>query len=462
MRRLSGWDAYMLYSEAPTVHNHTLKVAVVAPDSEGRPLTIESFRAALEAHLPRLEPLRYRLVQVGAGLHHPMWRENCVVDLDQHLFRATAPAPGDHHALDKVVGNIATIPLRRDLPLWSLHFVDGLADGHVALVAKVHHALADGMASANLLSLGVQRHPDAPSTTHSSHRPDPDPARSEVIRAALRDHGRTIARLPGVIASTAAGVARSRRDSLPPVPGDARPLRAPPTLFNRSLSSQRSFSSQSLHLPTVKTISKSLGVTVNDVVLALASGALREYLLDRGQPAVPMLAAVAVATDRDPNRLHGNHMAGLLTSLPADEDDPIERCRRVHRTTTVAKHNVDVLGLKLIGNWLEYLPPRTSKRLFAAMSSSADRNRLFNLPMSNVPGPREPIYIAGHLMSGFFSVGPLYNRSGLNITVWSYLDQLNVSVLSDPLLVPDPDVIATSMARELQVLQAAMELEVKV
>ena len=152
VRRLNGMDAMLLYSETPNLHTHTLKVAVInAAEFDGE-YTFEVFRRTIQRRLHLLDPLRYRLVDIPWKLHHPMWLEDCPVDLDYHLRRVQIPAPGGRRELDQVIGEIASTPLDRDRPLWEFHFAEGMADDRFALIGKVHHTLADGLASANLLA----------------------------------------------------------------------------------------------------------------------------------------------------------------------------------------------------------------------------------------------------------------------------------------------------------------------
>ncbi len=152
MRRLNGMDAYLLYSETPNLHSHTLKVAVIDAARCDGPFGFEEFRTHFRRRLHLLEPLRYRLVEIPWRLHHPMWLEGCDVDLDYHLRRVRVPAPGGRRELDAVISRVASTPLDRDRPLWEFHFAEGLAGDRFALIGKVHHALADGVASVNLLA----------------------------------------------------------------------------------------------------------------------------------------------------------------------------------------------------------------------------------------------------------------------------------------------------------------------
>ncbi|MCW2607535.1 MAG: diacylglycerol O-acyltransferase [Frankiales bacterium] len=443
MKRLSGWDAYLLYSETPTVHTHTLKIAVLDPRASGTVFDTDVFRQALSRRLHLLDPLRYTLVDVPLGMHHPMWRENCAVDLDHHVRSHLLAAPGDRHALDALIGRIASTQLDRTRPLWEFHVVEGLTEGRVAVVGKVHHALADGVAVANLLASAVEPGRKAVLDEHEPGPADPPPRSTEVVQAALADHVQQLRALPGVVSRTAVGAARLRRHGPPRLPGAARPLHAPATFFNRSLGAERRFASSLLPLGSAKAVSKALGVTLNDVVLSVCAGALRTLLLAvDGKADAPLVGAVPVSTDKDPTRISGNRLSGLFVSLPVHVEHPVERCLLVSRSTRTAKAQHELLGAHLLQDWMAYLPPRPAAAAFRRQSQQhSERNRILNLPISNVPGPRQLGYVAGTPISELYSVGPLYDRSGINITVWSYVDQLAVSVLSDGLLLPEPRLV---------------------
>ena len=156
MKRLSGWDAVLLYSETPTVHMHTLKLAVIALDElQGREFGVDDFRKVIHGRLHKLDPFRYELVDIPWKFHHPMWRENCEVDLEYHIRPYRLDSPGGRRELDDAVGKIASTPLDRSKPLWEMYFIEGLANGRIAVLDKIHHALADGVASANLMARGM-------------------------------------------------------------------------------------------------------------------------------------------------------------------------------------------------------------------------------------------------------------------------------------------------------------------
>ena len=280
MKRLNGMDAMLLYSETPNLHTHTLKVAVIDTARNRGEFSFESFRRTLGDRLQLLDPLRYQLVDIPWRLHHPMWLENCDVDLDYHLHRVEVPAPGGRRELDQVIGQVASTPLDRGHPLWEFHFVEGMADQKFALIGKIHHALADGVASANLLASAMD--PKEPTRFGSANVTTcVAPPRAELLRVAGRDHVQQIAALPGVIKDAASGFWRVRRRSRERVeqPEMARPLQAPETFINHVVSPARTLATATFSLAEVKETAKHLQITLNAVVLAMAAGALRELLL---------------------------------------------------------------------------------------------------------------------------------------------------------------------------------------
>lgn len=443
MKRLNGMDAMLLYSETPNLHTHTLKIAIVDdPD-----FTFEVFRRTLLRRLHLLDPLRYKLVDIPWRLHHPMWLQNCDIDLDYHLRRVRVPSPGGRRELDLVIGNIASTPLDRGRPLWEFHIAEGLADHRLAIIGKIHHALADGVASANLLT----RLMDADGAVQDERDNDTGcvpPSTAELLRAASRDHIQQAVALPGVITEALSGARRLRRRARErgKHPDLARLLHAPATFMNHVVSPGRTFATATLSLPQVKQVSKALQITINDVVMAMTAGALRELLLryDGGADR-PIVASVPATTDRSPNRISGNELGGMAVSLPTHVGDPLERVRLTSVATTIAKENNELFGPELYGKLISYLPSTVAPAAFKWLARRDANNRLFNIPVSNVAGPRRPGHLAGAPVSEIYSAGPLIAACGINITVWSYVDQLNLSVIADDRTVEDPHEVTAAM-----------------
>lgn len=448
MERLSGLDASFLYNETPALHMHTLKYAVLdVADVEGG-FSVERLRQELGARLHLLPPFRRRLAEVPLGLHHPVWIEDPDFDLAAHVRRIGVPPPGGRREMDDVIGQLASWPLDRRRPLWECWVLEGLADDlddpvghpstgrHVGFLVKLHHAAADGVAAAALLANVMETVPDAvvPRPPEQPWRPDPRPSAMRLLADALVDFVAGLRRLPSLLVRTARGVravARRRRSAAvsPPLPI----LHTANTPFNGALTPHRSFATADLPLDDVRTVRAAFGVSVNDVVLGLVAESLRRHLLDAGAlPARPLVAGVPVAADPASTRLSGNRVSNLFTSLRTDLADPVERLGAIHAVTGAAKEVQDLLGIDMLADWVEYTPPRPyawAMRLYSRLGL-ADRHRPpINLVVSNVPGPKEPLYVAGARLTGIWSVGPILEGVGLNVTVWSYQDRIHVGVL---------------------------------
>ena len=456
VKRLSGRDAMLLYSETPNVHMHTLKIAVIELDANRRDFDIDAFRQVIESRLGKLEPLGYQLVDIPFKFHHPMWREHCEVDLAYHIRPWRLAAPGGRRELDDAIGQIAGVPLDRGRPLWEMYFVEGLANNRIAVVGKIHHALADGVAFANLMAHAMDL---APGPDGGPYVPDPAPTTWQLIRSASVDHLRQIRRIPATIRYTAQGMGRVRRSSRKLSPELTRPVTPPPTFINHRITPERRFATATLALADVKETGKSLGVTINDVVLAVSSGALRTLLFSYdGNADHPLLASVPVSFDFSPERISGNYFTGMMVALPVDLDDPMERLRCCHDNAVSAKDAFQLVGPELVSRWSAYMPPAASESFFRWAANWEGRNKVLNVPISNVPGPRERGRVGGALVTEIYSVGPLTAGSGLNITVWSYVDQLNISVLTDGATVNDPHEATEALIAEFIKIRRAAGL----
>jgi diacylglycerol O-acyltransferase / wax synthase len=460
VKRLNGMDAMLLYSETPNLHTHTLKIAVVDTAHYQGEFTFELVRRTLADRLHLLDPLRYQLVDIPWRLHHPMWLENCDVDLDYHLRRVDVPAPGGRRELDQVIGRVASTPLDRGRPLWEFHFAEGMADQKFALIGKVHHALADGVASANLLARAMD--PTGPTPVdRTSANTFVQPPTAELLRAAGRDHARQVAALPGVVKDAVSGFWRLRQRSRERVeqPDLARPLQAPPTFLNHVVAPPRTFATATLSLAQVKETAKHLQITLNAVVLAMAAGALRELLLRYdGRADRPLVTSVLASTDKSLDRITGNELSGMAVSLPAHIDDPMERVRLTSLADAIAKEDYELLGPNTYGRLVEYLPPIAAPPALRWLSRRSRHNRLFNLPISNVAGPRERGHFAGAPVSEIYSAGPLPPGCGINITVWSYVDQFNISVIADDRTLDDIHEVTDAMLHSFSEIRSASGL----
>lgn len=438
MERMEGVDAGYLYMETPSMHMHTLKIAVIEPDE---PFTHQRFAEELIGRLERLPPLQRRALQVPFSLNHPLWIADREIDLAQHVVPHALPAPGGMAELEELIGEIASTPLDRTRPLWEMHVCQGLPDGKVAVVVKMHHALADGVAANALLGNVTDQ---AAAATGRPLQLEPTPTRARQVRLALADAVRQTLTLPALLWRTASAVTalvRHRRASDVEVP---RPiLDVPRTSLNGPLTPRRSFATAALPLGELRQVRQAHDVTLNDVVLAVVSGALRRWMGLHGErPSAALVAGVPVGTDdpEAPPRLGGNRVSNLFTSLATDVDDPVERLRTISRTTTESKVVQRTLGPTMLVDWVQFTPPApfsAALRHYSRAGTAARHAPPFNVVVSNVRGPGEPVTIADARLCDLWSVGPILEGIGLNVTAWSYVDRLNVSLLSCPDLVAD-------------------------
>ena len=404
-----------------------------------------------------MAPLRYQLVDIPLKLHHPMWVVNDDIDFDYHVRQARVPAPGGRRELDQLIGEIASTPLDRNRPLWEMYVAEGLADNRIAIIHKVHHVLADGVASANQMAKAMEsRQPTE--VVGMFEEPDLVRTRAALLKAAGRDHVGLIRKLPRLVSETATGVSRVRRRSKErgEHPDLARNFAPPQCFINHVVTPGRRFATAPLSLADVKETGKHLGVTINDMVLAMSAGALRRLLLRYdGQADAPLIAGVPVTIDPSPERLMGNEFAYITPSLPVHIDDPLERVRLTSLATTIAKENHQLLGPTLLPAWLSYLPPSVAPPVFRRQARRVESASVMNLTISNVPGPRERGLIEGAIVSEIYSVGPIVAGSGMNITVWSYVDQLAISVLTDDRTLEDPHEVTDAMLEEFTEIRRA-------
>jgi diacylglycerol O-acyltransferase len=480
VERLTGIDAGFLYMETPTLHMHTLKISIVDPATAPGGYSFARVGEVLGERLHLLPPFRRRLVEVPGGVHHPLWVEDPGFDLAHHLHRAEIAAPGGPRQLGELISDIASRQLDRRYPLWELWVVEGLEHGHIGFVAKIHHAAADGVAAAAMLAnlledaadeggRRTQAADEGPVVPPEARwRPEPIPPPTERLVDALLDLLRSLASLPGLLRRTASGLAavvRRRRSGAlsPPLP-----FSTPRTSFNRALTPNRWFAMTSLPLEEVKAVRLAFDVTVNDVVLALCAGAVRRYLDERGElPDRPLLAGVPVSAgappagpEGRPGRLSGNKVSNLFTSLRTDIADPVARLRAIHDVTQAAKEVQDALGADLLIDWSEVTPPRIFSawmRLYSRLRL-ADRHRPpINLVISNVPGPRQPLHIAGGRLLDIYSMGPILEGIGLNVTVWSYVDRLGFGLVACRETMPDLWDVADHLHDALSELRKAAQ-----
>jgi diacylglycerol O-acyltransferase len=434
---------------------HTLKLQIFRVNHQ--PADYKLLRERLEAALDLVPMLRQRVMFVPLNLHHPVLVDDPEFDLDSHIYRAALPAPGGMRELHDMVSQIMCHRLDRSRPMWELWVLTGLEKGSVAVVHKIHHCLADGAATVRYLSRVFEQQAalQSPIPPLTPWQPEPLPSGRRLMWDAIRDHfNNDIRRFPGFLAvlwQAGKRLLAFHRDIGSPTLG--RLANPPPrTRLNHALSARRSFTTRQFSLQDVKSVAHQLGGSVNDMVLALSATAIREYLLlHEDLPDEPLCTAIPVSADEPGSqRESGNRTTYLPTCLWTNISDTGERFYAIQRATRLGKHELDILGRTTFIQLMHFLPPLFSlwKTNFKQRRRKPDRENyrpMTNVIISNVPGPAEKISGNYGELLDIYSMGPLVEGCGLNITVWSYAGNLNFSLMGCKKAVPDIDRLADGL-----------------
>jgi len=459
MERLSGLDSTFLYSETPSLHMHTLKIAVLEPDA----YSFERFRSAMLRTIPRLPGFRRRLVEIPWSLGHPIWIEDPDLDIDAHISRRVIPAPGDQVELCKIISEVAGTGLDRSRPLWQIVVVEGLTRGRIAVICKLHHCVADGSAAYEMLLEVALQHgdPDSPESSYEAPPKEAPPSRADLLRLALSAFLTRLAHLPLLLWKTLTGGIRVLRRMIGQKSKVPNLFVVPVTSFNKALTPNRTFATATLPLSEILEVKRQLGVTLNDVILTICGGALRQYLGQRRElPERSLVASVPTNTRQDETRrLSGNKVGNLMTTLGTNIADPIARALSIHEVLQEAKEIQAALGHDILEDWAEFAPPGPYSSISALWSRFGLASHLpppTNMIVSNVRGPSEYLEILGGRLDEFYSVGPILEGIGLNITAWSYAGRVSFSMIACPEHVPDPWKLMACLSDALDELRQSL------
>jgi WS/DGAT/MGAT family acyltransferase len=483
VRQLTSLDAQFLAVENGRTDGHVGSLCVYDPaTAPGGELTVADLCQTVFERLHLLPPFRYRLVNVPLGLDLPYWVEDPDFDLDFHIRESAIPPPGDDHKLADTVARIFARPLDRSRPLWELYLIHGLHDGRVALLTKVHHAVVDGVSGNEILTVLLDPSPktkELPPKPARSGCGERVPSDVEMLARGVagipRQPWRALKALPStlpaltevpganalpVVPALSKGLSRLRGIAGAPTGAgilEITSARAPKTSFNGRISPHRRFAFGSLSLDEVKAIKNELGTTVNDVVVTLCAGAVRQWLLDRDElPSTPLIAMVPVSV-RAPHesQAFGNRISAMIVPIPTDVAHPRDRLRRAHELLRSAKANHSALPASLLTDATSFIPPAVAALAARTTIDILSRTRPpLNLVISNVPGPRDPLYCAGAELETMFPVSVVVDGVGLNITVMSYRDHLDFGIVTDAGQIPDAWPFITHLREALEELRS--------
>jgi len=466
MEQLTGLDASFLYLETPSLHMHVSMAAVFDPTTVPGGYAFDKLRDLVGERLAGAPIFRRRLVEVPFRLGHPYWVDDPNFDIDYHIRRGALPSPGGMEELGRFVGDVCSRQLDRSKPLWEMYIVEGGRDGTIAVVTKIHHSTIDGVSGAELLSQLFDLEPQPPATP-----PVPVTGADDALPSELHLVGRALATrvtkpvgVGRLLWRTGRAVIDVRRVRSRSAGRAALPLTTPRTSLNAAITPHRSVSFSSISLEDVKRVKRACGTTVNDVVLALCTGALRRYLLEGDElPAEPLVATVPVSVAPEVgNRRGANKISAMFVALPCQIEDPLERLEAIHQGTKGAKEEHHALGADVLLNWAEHATPNVfsaAARTYTRLKLAEHHRPIHSLVMSNVPGPDFPIYLAGAELVAGFPLGPVMDGAGLNITVMSYRGVLNWGFMTCTESVPRTAALAASVPGVLDELLAAAGLD---
>lgn len=459
--QLSGMDSAFLAMETPESPMHVVGVLVLDP-AAGKDFSIDRLREVIVERVPLMPPFCRRLIEVPLDLDKPYWHYDASIDVSEHVGYDRLPAPGDLHALGAFVGEVATVLLDRSRPLWEMHVVEGLEGGRVAIVAKVHHCTLYGAAGADFIAELLDLTPEpAERPPYVPEEPLPVPSRRRLAGRALRsgakapiEAARLVARggrsVPGAVRALGGMLGEHGREALPPIaPG--LPISGAPT-------ARRTTAFAALSLDLVKQVKTANEVTLNEVVLTTVALAVRRYLAARDAvPGRPVVAGVPVNIGEG-EAAGTNALTTMLVGLPMEIQDPVELIQAVHTASATAKQFTAAVGLSAVNELAEVTVPAALSFvtwLTRSIGVATLQPTMLNLVVSNVMGPPIPLYLAGAQVDAIYPMGPLLTGAGMNITVLSNLDRLDVGIMACPDLVDDAWELVDALAPCLDELAAA-------
>jgi diacylglycerol O-acyltransferase / wax synthase len=462
MRQLTALDQQFLALEDSRHVGHVGALAVLDPSTTpSGTLTLEDLQLLIAERLPLVPPFRWRLVTVPFDLDYAYWLDDPDFDLDFHVRELALPPGGADEKLAEQVARIFARPLDRARPLWELYLIHGLQEGRVGVMSKIHHAVIDGISGNEIMGVLLDVSPEGREPPEAfAEPPDLPPSDAEMLARGVLGVPRYPLRLLRSIPKALPNV--SEVPQLANVPGVGlagrlaaevqrlvgrgrvighRDLVPPRTTFNGRISPHRRYAFGQLSLDEVKEVKNAYGVTVNDVVVSVCAGAVRRWLLEHDElPEDPLVAQVPVSVRREKEQgTFGNRILLMTAPLFTNEADPIRRLQRTHAALLEMKERHRALPAELLQDANEFIPPALfsrAARLTFGLATGPGRPA-WNLVVSNVPGPQFPLYMAGAKLEANYPISVVTDGMGLNITVMSYLGQLDFGIVADREQMPD-------------------------
>ncbi|HRB84809.1 MAG TPA: wax ester/triacylglycerol synthase family O-acyltransferase [Acinetobacter johnsonii] len=385
------------------------------------------------------------------------WDEDEEFDLDHHFRHIALPQPGRILELLTYISQEHSSLIDRAKPLWTCHIIEGIEGNRFAMYFKIHHAMVDGIAGMRLVEKSLSQDPNAKSIVppwcvegpRAKRLKEPNVSRfKKIMNGVMGQLGST----PRVMYELSQTVMKDMGRN----PDYVSSFQAPSSILNQRVSSSRRFAAQSFEFDRLRHISKSLGVTINDIVLAICSGALREYFLSQDAlPKKPLIAMVP-ASVRDDDSSMSNRITMILANLGTHKEDPLERLAIVRRSVQNAKEKFKRMNSNQILNYSAFVYSAAGLNIASGL---LPKRQAFNLVISNVPGPREPLYWNGARLDALYPASIILDGQALNITMTSYLDKLEVGLTACRNALPKMQNLLTHLEEEIQRFEAIVGVE---
>ncbi|MEL6483309.1 MAG: wax ester/triacylglycerol synthase family O-acyltransferase, partial [Bacteroidota bacterium] len=446
-KQISGYDAAFLYAESPTSPMHIATLVVV----EGS-LNFKDFKKIVASKLHLMPKFRQRLLNVPMNLDYPYWVDDPNFELDLHLHRMKLPDPSNWETLRRTTSRIFSAPLDLRRPLWSIHFIEGIDEiaqvpkGSVAIVSKVHQVMIDGNSGVGLMGILFDKDDKAkPIDLSKVKKFDPDPLPDDISLLLKSGYGflKNPFKLPKTLAETAVAFIKTKTSKTLSIQKEFTSARypVPITIFNGNISPKRTWGTAILEFDRVNSLRKSTSGSINDLILAFCAGAIRRYLQEREKlPLQPLVANVPISIRSENDKSHNNQIANMMIQLATHIDDPLERLEYIQEQTMLGKSRHKTMGAKTLSKMADAVPfglANLAAGLYSKYNIKDLHRPPFNVTITNVPGPRNLLYLNGHKVVAMFGLTPVVDGFGLIIAAFSYNGVISITTTSDAKTMPD-------------------------
>jgi len=445
--QISGYDAAFLYAESPTSPMHIATLVIV----EGS-LNFKDFKNIVASKLHLMPKFRQRLLHVPMDLDYPYWVDDPNFELDLHLHRMKLADPSNWQSLRRTTSRIFSSPLDLRRPLWSIHFIEGIDEidqipkGSVAIVCKVHHVMIDGNSGVGLMGILFDKDDKVKPIDKSKIKKfEPDPLPDNISLLIKSGYGflKNPFKLPKTLIETGMAFVRSRASKTLSIQKEFATARypVPITIFNGNVSPKRTWGTAILSFDRVNSLRKLMGVSINDLILAICAGAIRRYLKEKEKlPLQPLVANVPISIRDQNDTTHDNQIANMMIQLATHIEDPLERLEYIQEQTMLGKARHKTMGAKTLAKMANAVPfglANLAAGLYSKYNIKDLHRPPFNVTITNVPGPTKLLYLNGHKAVAIFGLTPVVDGFGLIIAAFSYNGNISITTTSDKRTMPD-------------------------